>query len=76
MPLIIVLSLSLLYKFNCDSTVVVWNYGFVHIGEGDPSQDLMMYTGVLAAAETICVQRDLHMSGEDKIVPLTPLLCV
>lgn len=82
MPLIIVLSLSLSYKFNCDGAVVVWNYGFVHIGQGDPSQGLMMCTDVLAAAETtpaaICVQRDLtlYTSGGDKIVPLTPLLCV
>lgn len=46
MPLIIVLSLSLSYKFNCDGTVVVvvWNYRFVHVGEGDPSQGLMMCT--------------------------------
>lgn len=78
MPLIIVLSLSLSYKFNCDGTVVVWNYRFVHVGEGDPLQGLMMCTDVLAASETtpasICVQRDLSLytSGGDKIFPLDP----
>lgn len=57
--------------------VIVWNYRFVHIGEGDPSQGLMC-TDVLAAAEAtpaaICVQGDLtpSVSGADKIVALYP----